>query len=57
MSARLFRGAVLGLLGAFFVLPLVAMLEFSTRGGLEGGRDFGAWTSIADRPDSRARKE
>ena len=48
MSARVFRYGVLGLLGAFFLLPLVAMLEFSTRGGLEGGRDFSAWTSIAD---------
>jgi hypothetical protein len=26
------------------------MLEFSTRGGLDGGRDFTAWTSIADDP-------
>lgn len=50
MSVRLFRYAVLGLLGAFFLLPLVAMLEFSTRGGLEGGRDLTAWTSIADDP-------
>ena len=48
MSARVFRYGVLVLLGAFFLLPLVAMLEFSTRGGLEGGRDFSAWTSIAD---------
>ena len=51
MTARLARYAVLGLLGAFFILPLVAMLEFSTRGGLAGGRDFSAWTSIADDPD------
>jgi putative spermidine/putrescine transport system permease protein len=51
VSARLFRYGVLAVLGAFFLLPLVAMLEFSTRGGLEGGRDFTAWTSIADDPD------
>ena len=50
MSARLVRYGVLLVLGAFFLLPLVAMLEFSTRGGLEGGRDLAAWTSIADDP-------
>lgn len=50
MSVRVLRYGVLGLLGAFFLLPLFAMLEFSTRGGLEGGRDFTAWTSIADDP-------
>lgn len=48
MSARVLRYGVLLALGAFFLLPLVAMLEFSTRGGLEGGRDFSAWTSIAE---------
>lgn len=47
---RAVRWTVLVLLGTFFVLPLFAMLEFSTRGGLEGGRDFTAWTSIADDP-------
>ena len=50
VSARVARSAVLVGLGAFFLLPLVAMLEFSTRGGLAGGRDFTAWTSIADDP-------
>ena len=50
MTARLVRSGVLLVLGAFFLLPLVAMLEFSTRGGLDGGRDLTAWTSIADDP-------
>ena len=50
MSVRLFRGAVLTVLGVFFLLPLVAMLEFSTRGGLDGGRDLTAWRSIGDDP-------
>jgi putative spermidine/putrescine transport system permease protein len=50
VTARVVRWFVLGLLGAFFLLPLVAMLEFSTRGGLEGGRDLTAWRSIADDP-------
>ncbi len=50
MSTRLFRYAVLVALGAFFLLPLFAMLEFSTRGGLEGGRDLSAWRAIGDDP-------
>ena len=51
MSARLFRYGVLGVLGSFFLLPLLAMLEFSTRGGLAGGRDFSAWQAIGDDPE------
>ena len=50
VTARLFRYAVLLVLGAFFLLPLLAMLEFSTRGGLEGGRDLDAWRAIGDDP-------
>ena len=49
-GVRLFRGAVLLVLGTFFLLPLFAMLEFSTRGGLEGGRDLSAWRAIGDDP-------
>jgi putative spermidine/putrescine transport system permease protein len=51
VTARLFRSGVLLGLGAFFLLPLVAMLEFSTRGGLDGGRDFSAWAAIGDDPE------
>jgi putative spermidine/putrescine transport system permease protein len=43
------RWTVLVVLGAFFVLPLVAMLEFSTR-GLGGGRDLAAWRAIGADP-------
>lgn len=50
MSARVFRYAVLLVLGTFFVLPLLAMLEFSTRGTIEGGRDLDAWKAIGDDP-------
>ncbi len=50
MSARVFRYAILLVLGTFFLLPLFAMLEFSTRGGLEGGRDLSAWRAIGDDP-------
>ena len=51
VTTRLARWAILTVLGAFFVVPLLAMLDFSTRGGLEGGRDLTAWRSIADDPD------
>ena len=47
---RVFRAAVLLVLGTFFVLPLLAMLEFSTRGTLAGGRDLDAWRAIGDDP-------
>jgi putative spermidine/putrescine transport system permease protein len=43
------RWTVLLLLGVFFVLPLVAMLEFSTR-GIGGTRDLDAWRAIGDDP-------
>ena len=39
------RRAVLAALGAYFLLPLVAMLEFSTRGA-GGSRDLSAWRAI-----------
>lgn len=48
MTARITRWAVLALLGTFFLLPLVAMLEFSTRG--VGGRSLDAWRAIGDDP-------
>lgn len=44
-----FRYLVLGLLGAFFALPLLAMLEFSTRGPGDT-RNLVAWRAIADDP-------
>ena len=50
LGVRLFRYGVLLVLGTFFLLPLFAMLEFSTRGGLAGGRDFSAWRAIGDDP-------
>ena len=41
---RVFRWTVLAVLGVFFLLPLAAMLEFSTRG------DSGTWGLLADWP-------
>ena len=43
------RWLVLLAFGVFFLLPLFAMLEFSTRGA--GGRSFAAWRAIVQDPD------
>jgi putative spermidine/putrescine transport system permease protein len=44
---RLFRWIVVALLGAFFLLPLLAMVEFTTRGA--GGRlSFDTWRLFFD---------
>ena len=50
VSVRVLRSGVLVVLGAFFLLPLLAMLEFSTRGTTAGGRDLDAWRAIGDDP-------
>lgn len=44
------RSAVLLTVGTFMLLPLLAMLEFSTR-GLGGGRSLDAWLAIGANPD------
>jgi putative spermidine/putrescine transport system permease protein len=41
---RVLRWVVLAVLGAFFVLPLVAMVEFTTRG------DQDTWRLLVDWP-------
>ena len=45
MTARLFRYGVLLVLGAYFVVPLLAMLDFSTKGkgGSRGTGNRGGW--------------
>lgn len=54
---RVFRWTVLGLLGGFFALPLLAMVEFTTRGPgdtrtLETWRLLADWPRLAERyPD------
>ncbi|GAB3843735.1 ABC transporter permease [Dactylosporangium cerinum] len=46
---RVFRWVVVGLLGLFFALPLLAMLEFTTRGA--GGKlSFDTWRLLVDWP-------
>jgi putative spermidine/putrescine transport system permease protein len=47
-----FRWVVLVLLGTFFLVPIGAMLEFSTRGvGENAPRTLSAWQSIVSYPD------
>jgi putative spermidine/putrescine transport system permease protein len=47
VKQRVLRTVVLLVLGVYFVLPLIAMAEFSTR-GREGTRSLESWTSIVD---------
>lgn len=50
--ARLGRWTALGLFGLFFLVPLAALVEFSTRGvGLTAPRTLQYWQQIADYPD------
>jgi putative spermidine/putrescine transport system permease protein len=44
---RVFRWVVIGLLAVFFLLPLFAMLEFTTRGA-GGTLSFDTWKLLAD---------
>jgi putative spermidine/putrescine transport system permease protein len=44
------RFAVLLVTGVYMLLPLAAMLEFSTR-GIGGARSFAAWLAIGNDPD------
>ncbi len=44
---RVFRVVVFVVLGAFFLVPIGAMFEFSTRGnGQNAPRTLGAWLTI-----------
>lgn len=47
---RALRATVLLVLGVYFILPLVAMAEFSTR-GINNTRSLGSWTGIFEDPD------
>jgi putative spermidine/putrescine transport system permease protein len=55
LRLNVFRGVVLALLGTFFLVPIAAMLEFSTRGvGETAPRTLSAWQSILSYPDLTA---
>jgi len=52
LKLRLFRAAVLLVAGAFFLVPIGAMFEFSTRGnGINAPRNLDSWAQIAKTPD------
>jgi putative spermidine/putrescine transport system permease protein len=40
------RWLILGAVGLVFVVPIVAMIEFTLRRGLEGGYDFSRWIDV-----------
>jgi putative spermidine/putrescine transport system permease protein len=49
---RVFRGVVFLVMGAFFLVPIAAMFEFSTRGrAVTDPRTMVAWTNILKTPD------
>lgn len=45
-GGKLFRGALLGLFSLFFLFPLYAMADFSTRNLLRGGRTLQPWLNL-----------
>lgn len=40
------RWSILGLVGAAFAIPIIAMIEFTLRRGLEGGYDASRWVTV-----------
>ncbi|KGJ80363.1 ABC transporter permease [Cryobacterium roopkundense] len=44
--SRVTRTAILGAIGLIFAIPIVAMVEFTLRKGLDGGHDFSRWTTL-----------
>lgn len=49
---QIFRGVVFLAMGAFFLVPIAAMFEFSTRGNsVTAPRTMEAWTNILKTPD------
>lgn len=52
VKLQLFRATVFLVLGAFFLVPIGAMFEFSTRGNsVNAPRTMEAWTTIVKTPD------
>jgi putative spermidine/putrescine transport system permease protein len=52
LKLQVFRVAVFLLMGAFFLVPIGAMFEFSTRGNsVSAPRNLDAWTNIVKTPD------
>ena len=52
LKLNVFRATVFLVMGAFFLVPIGAMMEFSTRGRSDTGpRTMQAWTNIIQTPD------
>ena len=51
--SRVTRIVILVVVGAIFAVPLVSMLEFTLRAGLDGGYDFNHWADILDPENER----
>jgi putative spermidine/putrescine transport system permease protein len=52
LKLQAFRVVVFGVMGVFFLVPIGAMLEFSTRGkSVTDSRTLEAWTNIVKTPD------
>ncbi len=52
LKLQIFRAAVLLVMAAFFLVPIGAMFEFSTRGNsIDAPRTMVAWTNIVKTPD------
>src|SRR2546429_8895416 len=52
LKLQVFRAVVLLIMGAFFLVPIGAMFEFSTRGNsVTAPRTLEAWTNILKTPD------
>jgi putative spermidine/putrescine transport system permease protein len=52
LKLQLFRGTVFLVLGTFFLVPIGAMIEFSTRGSsVTAPRNLDSWVNIVQAPD------
>lgn len=52
--SRLTSVVILTVVGGVFVIPILAMLEFTLRAGLSGGHDFGHWLALVNPENERA---
>ncbi len=53
LGFRIFRGVMLTVFAVYFLLPLLSMLDFSTRGHGDEGRNWGAWRALVENKDLR----
>src|SRR2546423_5766566 len=51
LKLQIFRAVVFLVFGAFFLVPIGAMFEFSTRGNGDAPRTLAAWQTIFQTPD------